>query len=364
MDKDMFSLLESLNYVLGSKSKKVQTALKVIEKGLDDYGDDLWFSFNSGKDNTACFFLVASVLYRKRNYKHMNFTMKSVYFEEEDPFDECDEYMDFIKRNFKFDPYCPKNTENLSKHQFMRQQMADLVNTKNLKAVVMGSRKTDPYCGNLGFFSESSANDGWPNFIRVCPVIDWDYKEIWQFFNQCNIPYCSLYDKGYTYLGDKHDSVPNPFLRTLNGWYLPASAANSNYEPFSRKNTLKNLQTNETGRILVTENNVRNIIVRSEKELTPDEIRREFLNNLKSFEICQTIMNDSLANLKFSIDFSKAIRFASTESVVAKIANEQDQDALLSDRLNIYISQLSQQLRIPLFIMYLDLVRKNCVIYG
>lgn len=364
MDKNTFALLESLNCVLGSKSDKVKAALDVVEKAIELYGDDLWFSFNSGKDNTACFFLVASVLYRRRNHKSLNFTMKSVYFEEEDPFDECDEYMDYIKRNFKFDPYCPKNTESLSKHNYMKHQLVDIVNNKGLKAVVMGSRKTDPYCGNLSHFSESSSNDGWPHFIRVSPIIDWDYKEIWQFFNSCNIPYCSLYDKGYTYLGDKHDSVPNPFLRTLNGWYLPASAANSNYEPFSRKSTLKNLQTNETGKIMVTENNVRNIIIRAEKVMAAEDVRREILNNLKSFEICQTIMNDSHTNLKFSIDFPKAIRFASAESVVVKINSENDQEVMLSEHLNTYISQLSQQLRIPLFVLYLDMIRKNCIIYG
>lgn len=31
------------------------------------------------------------------------------------------------------------------------------------------------------------------------------------------VPYCILYDLGYTYLGDKLDSIPNPFLKIETG---------------------------------------------------------------------------------------------------------------------------------------------------
>lgn len=364
MDRDMFAMLESLNCVLASKVPKVQKAIEVIDQAVKQYGDDLWFSFNSGKDNTACFFLTGAVLYRNSLYKNSAFTMKCVYFEEEDPFVECEEYMDHIRRLFKFDPLTMKNTENLAKYQFMKHQMKKVVHEKNLKAIIMGSRRTDPYCGNLQYFSKSSVEDGWPEFTRVSPILDWDFKEVWQFFNQCKIPYCNLYDKGYTYLGDRQDTVPNPFLRTKNGWYLPASAANSNYEPFSRKSIIKNLQTNETGKILITENNVRNLVLRVEYDMSPDEIRKEFLSNLKSFEICQNIMNESHENIKFNIDFVKAIKFASTQVHRDNIQTLRDQEEVLTDYLNSYIAQLSQQLRIPLYILFLDMVRKNCVIFG
>lgn len=364
MEKELFALLESLNTLLGLKAPKVLKSIHVIEEALEKYGDNLWFSFNAGKDNTACFFMVAAVLYKRRNFKGIQFEMKSVFFEESDPFEECETYMDFIKKNFKFEPFTPKNRESLSMKDFMKSELFSIVKERKMQAVIMGSRRTDPYCGNLDYFSESSVAEGWPYFIRVCPIIDWDYKEIWQLFNQCNIPYCSLYDKGYTYLGDKNDSVPNPYLRTANGWYLPASAANSNFEPFSRKSILKNLQTNETGKIIISENNVRYILIRADRDMSQDDIRKEFVKNIKSFEICQTIMNDSYANLKFIIDFSKAIRFGSASSIVTDINSEKDQDRLLTATLNSYISQMSQQLRIPLFMLYLDMIRKNCVIFG
>jgi FAD synthetase len=55
---------------------------------------------------------------------------------------------------------------------------------------------------------------GWPDFVRIHPVIDWHYAEIWAFIRHIGIKYCSLYDDGYTSLGGTNDTHPNPKLRT------------------------------------------------------------------------------------------------------------------------------------------------------
>lgn len=47
---------------------------------------------------------------------------------------------------------------------------------------------------------------------RIHPVIDWHYREIWAFIRCLDIPYCSLYDLGYTSLGGTNDTHPNPKL--------------------------------------------------------------------------------------------------------------------------------------------------------
>lgn len=48
---------------------------------------------------------------------------------------------------------------------------------KNVKAILVGTRRTDPHGQTLTHFDET--DQGWPSFMRVHPVIDWHYAEIW-----------------------------------------------------------------------------------------------------------------------------------------------------------------------------------------
>jgi FAD synthetase len=88
----------------------------------------------------------------------------------------------------------------------------------------MGNRRTDPWSKDLQAFDTSTP--GWPDFMRVFPILDWEYADVWTFLCQLKLPYCSLYDAGFTSLGEKNNSAPNPNLKRIdeNGkvTFLPA----------------------------------------------------------------------------------------------------------------------------------------------
>lgn len=49
--------------------------------------------------------------------------------------------------------------------------------------------------------------------MRIFPILDWDYCAVWKFLRAFDLPYCSLYDEGFTSLGEINNSRPNPMLK-------------------------------------------------------------------------------------------------------------------------------------------------------
>ncbi|KAL8909040.1 MAG: hypothetical protein Q9171_005197 [Xanthocarpia ochracea] len=104
-----------------------------------------------------------------------------------------------------------------------------------VKAIFVGTRRTDPHGGLLSADGFDVTDGGWPRFMRVHPVIEWHYVEVWAVSlpksetglergkggltahpvrrGHLKIPYCELYDQGYTSLGGTDDTHPNPALR-------------------------------------------------------------------------------------------------------------------------------------------------------
>ena len=99
----------------------------------------------------------------------------------------------------------------------MDKELTKVVAESNLKCVFMGetsNKETKVYSMTTGKY---------PTMLRVRPILNWKYKEIWEFFKKYKCQYCSLYEKGYTSLGTKDDTIPNPLLLIEStGEYLPA----------------------------------------------------------------------------------------------------------------------------------------------
>ena len=73
-----------------------------------------------------------------------------------------------------------------------------------------GTRQTDNLFQNTSNSKVQQTSGDWPPMLRVMPVYDWSYKQIWDYIetNRLSIP--SLYTKkGYTSLGKVGTTFPN-----------------------------------------------------------------------------------------------------------------------------------------------------------
>lgn len=102
----------------------------------------------------------------------------------------------------------------------------------HVKAIIVGIRRTDPYGAQLKLQQKTDTNRGWPDFMRINPILEWHTNEIWYFLKWMEyksaksyfpITYCSLYDQGYTSLGGCDNTVRNPQLKRSDSFgYWPA----------------------------------------------------------------------------------------------------------------------------------------------
>nr|AGU68099.1 FAD synthetase [Angomonas desouzai] len=90
-----------------------------------------------------------------------------------------------------------------------------------IKVVFMGTRRDDP-SGRYQAGAVAATTQGWPLMTRVCPLFEWSYLQVWRYIRDRQIPFCSLYEKGYTSLGSPADTKPNADLLHMDGTYKQA----------------------------------------------------------------------------------------------------------------------------------------------
>lgn len=150
-------------------------------------------SYNGGKDCLVLLVIYLAALhvhYHKRDFdsEHANSasnsstmtsrklgqsfpeTIKSVYIRPAYPFPQVDSFVRSSALEYNLDL---KTSPGPMKAAFTNY----LQDHPEVKAIFVGTRRTDPHGGALTHFDPTDR--GWPSFMRIHPVIDWHYQDIW-----------------------------------------------------------------------------------------------------------------------------------------------------------------------------------------
>ncbi|KAL2160455.1 hypothetical protein VTH06DRAFT_1143 [Thermothelomyces fergusii] len=210
---------------------KVKASMGVIQEALRRYGPNhVSLSYNGGKDCLvllvlimACLPVYASSLATAADDLGRTETiadprvatspvlphnhLQAIYIVAPDPFAEVEDFVETSAKQYHLD---------LKRYALpMRSALeAYLKDRPTIRAIFLGTRRTDPHGEFLTHFDPT--DEGWPQVMRVHPVIDWHYVEIWAFIRHLRIPYCELYNRGFTSLGGVTNTRPNPALE-VNG---------------------------------------------------------------------------------------------------------------------------------------------------
>ncbi|KAJ4460529.1 putative flavin adenine dinucleotide synthetase [Paratrimastix pyriformis] len=191
-------------------------ALNCILESIERFRfDEIAFFFNGGKDCTAVLYLLHAVFeWYQSKHPETNESdriclqnMPVFFLEDTNSFSEIDRFIGEVQDHFNFHVTVIRSPS-------MKLALKNLVETSTpcIKAVYMGVRKGDPKSETLDFFTRTDVSRGWADLIRVNPVLYWDYADLWYFLREFDLPYCVLYDQGFTSLGGRTDTQPNPAL--------------------------------------------------------------------------------------------------------------------------------------------------------
>ncbi|XP_068151710.1 FAD synthase [Drosophila tropicalis] len=184
---------------MGQMGIKLKKAQETIERAMALYQpNEMMLCFNGGKDCTVLLDILA-------NQTKLSGHLQAVYIKSHDPFEEIEQFIRSSVKHYQFKLLRYEGLLKLAIEQVVSDH-------PQVRAIFLGCRSSDPSCSKFSEFMPCDNN--WPsNLIRVFPLLDWNYSDIWNYIRLNKVPYCCLYDQGYTSLGGERGSTRvNPNL--------------------------------------------------------------------------------------------------------------------------------------------------------
>lgn len=201
-----------------SKFPPLKKALSTIESAVRLYTpSNIAVAFNGGKDATVVMHLTRAAVAQWSVDNNIPSKVNCLYLlgESGQQFPQVDK---FVHQQVLS---CQLHT-TFNQNGFI-EGIKEFIQGQGACAFVMGTRRADPHGQSMQHFEPSSPT--WPPFMRVNPILDWEYEHVWHFLRHFELAYCEMYDRGYTSIGSIETTQQNPALKVQqddNIHYRPA----------------------------------------------------------------------------------------------------------------------------------------------
>lgn len=170
--------------------------------------------YNGGKDALVCLDLV---------YRHMNslrsspLPINALNIREEDSFPELNNFVMESTRRYALNLLTIRSRRHNRNEKTVSAKSPEIFRAvlfanPCIRSLISGLRIQD-YAGRMHLCDCLETTSSWPRFERICPIVEWNYRQVWQYIKKRKLAYCKLYDQGYTSIGSKSSTRVNPGLQ-------------------------------------------------------------------------------------------------------------------------------------------------------
>lgn len=187
---------------LKTLDEKVAKSQAVLKEALERFPGRIALAWTGGKDSTTTLHLLKTLCGGEVPIPVLNIDTSV-------KFPEIYEFRDRLAREWRLDLRIERNEEALKTLEIAKDKVeccfqlkarviAESLRKYGWEALITGLRWDEqPERAKVDYFEPYDA----PPHTRVQPILHFTELDIWSYIRSRNVPYCSLYHKGYRSLG-------------------------------------------------------------------------------------------------------------------------------------------------------------------
>lgn len=178
---------------LGKLSDKIRVSHEVILEAYRRFNpSQIGLIWSGGKDST----LLLKLLRDTESYPI------TIFLDNGNVFPTLVRFATELAKDWEFEFEIVSNEGRPSRT--IQEELREYMEKNGIRVLFTALRADDHEEEGAGYFTQG-AN---PNHVRVCPLLHFRERDVWDATFALKIPYCSLYEQGYRTLGRRETSRP------------------------------------------------------------------------------------------------------------------------------------------------------------